>query len=98
MFIIKLIGKIFVLPVILFLAVLLGAVKIIVGIYSTARALVGMLLGILVVAVVFCYHDWIQVAFLLAIAGISVAVLLAGVFIEVVIENMISSLGSFVMS
>lgn len=98
MFFVKLIGKIFALPLILVLAVLLGAVKMVVGIYSFARALFGLLIGFLLVAFVIWYQGWLQIAFLLVCAGISMAVLMVGVFFEVVIENMISSLGEFILS
>lgn len=90
--------KILALPLILVLAVLLGAVKIIVGIYSFARELFSLLIGFLLVAFVIWFQGWLQIAFLLVCAGISMAVLMVGVFFEVVIENMISSLGEFILS
>lgn len=52
MFILKLIGKVCVLPVIIVLAILLGIVKVCVGIYNFARALFGLLIGALVILMV----------------------------------------------
>ena len=98
MFFVKLVGKIFAIPLILVLAVLLGAVKMVVGIYSVARGLFSLLVGFLLVAFVIWYQGWLQIAFLLVCAGISMAVLMIGVLFEVVIENMISSLGEFILS
>ena len=61
MFVLKLIGKVCVLPVIIVLAVLLGIVKVCVGIYSFARALFGLLVGALVILTVIFYQDWLQI-------------------------------------
>ena len=60
MFILKLIGKVCVLPVIIVLAILLGIVKVCVGIYNFARALFGLLIGALVILTVIFYQDWLQ--------------------------------------
>ena len=57
MFVLKLIGKVCALPVIIVLAVLLGIVKVCVGIYNFARALFGLLIGALVILTVIYYQD-----------------------------------------
>lgn len=98
MFILKLIAKICVLPLILLLVIVLGAVKLLVGIYNFARALFVLLMGAVVILTIYYYQDWLQVGFVLALVGVSTAVLAAGVFIEVLIENGIHRLGDFVMS
>lgn len=98
MFILKLIAKICVLPLILLLVIVLGAVKLLVGIYNFARALFVLLMGAVVVLTIYYYQDWLQVGFILALVGVSTSVLAAGVFIEVLIENGIHRLGDFVMS
>ena len=61
MFVLKLIGKVCVLPVIIVLAVLLGIVKVCVGIYSFARALFGLLIGALVILTVIFYALYAEI-------------------------------------
>ena len=64
MFVLKLIGKVCVLPAIVVLAFLLGIVKVCVGIYNFARALFGLLIGALVILTVIFYQDWLQIGLL----------------------------------
>ena len=67
MFVLKLIGKVCVLPAIVVLAFLLGIVKVCVGIYNFARALFGLLIGALVILTVNFYQDWLQIGLLVFI-------------------------------
>jgi hypothetical protein len=98
MFILKIIGKILVLPAILALIILLGIVKAAVGIYNFARGLFGLLIGVMIVLTMYYYQDWLQIGMLAGIAGISVAVLVAGLFLELLLESAICRLGGFVLS
>ena len=87
MFVLKLIGKVCVLPVIIVLAVLLGIVKVCVGIYSFARALFGLLVGALVILTVIFYQDWLQIGLLVIISCIGISILAAGIFLEMILES-----------
>ena len=98
MFILKLIAKICVLPLILVLAVLLGIVKLFVGIYNVARSLFTFLLGALIILTIIYYKDWLQVGFLAVLSGIGFAILFVGIAFEVMIEGFIERLSMFVMS
>lgn len=98
MFIFKLIAKICIIPVIFVLLILLGIVKIFVGIYNFARALFGLLIGVLIILTIIYYQDWLQVGFLAVLSGIGIAILAAGIALEVLIESCIHRLGMFVMS
>lgn len=98
MFVLKLIGKICVLPVIIVLAVLLGIVKVCVGIYSFARALFGLLIGALVILTVIFYQDWLQIGLLVIISFMGISILAAGIFLEMMLESGISRLNAFVLS
>lgn len=86
------------LPLILVLAVLLGIVKLFVGIYNVARSLFTFLLGALIVLTIIYYQDWLQVGFLAVLSGIGFAILFVGIAFEVMIEEFIERLGMFVMS
>ncbi len=98
MLVLKIIGKICVLPLIVVLAILLVIVKIFVGIYNFARALFGLLIGALIILTIYYYQDWLQIGLLVTIAGASIAILVAGLFLEVMIETTIKRLGMFVIA
>ena len=98
MFVLKLIGKVCALPVIIVLAVLLGIVKVCVGIYNFARALFGLLIGALVILTVIYYQDWIQIGLLVIISFMGISILTVGIFLEMMLESGISRLSKFVLS
>ena len=66
MFILKLAGKILLLPVWLILFVIGLAVKMTVQTYAVVRGILGFIFTLLIIATAYCYHDWAQVAFLFA--------------------------------
>lgn len=98
MFVLKLIGKVCVLPVIIVLAVLLGIVKVWVRIYNFARALFGLLIGALVILTVIFYQDWLQIGLRVIFSCIGISILAAGIFLEMMLESGISRLSAFVLS
>lgn len=98
MFVLKLIGKVCALPVIIVLAVLLGIVKVCVGIYNFARALFGLLIGALVILTVIYYQDWVQIGLLVIISFMGISILTVGIFLEMMLESGISRLSAFVLS
>ena len=63
MFILKLAGKILLLPVWLILFVIGLAVKMTVQTYAVVRGILGFIFTSLIIATAYCYHDWVQVAF-----------------------------------
>ena len=64
MFILKLAGKILLLPVWLILFVIGLAVKMTVQTYAVVRGILGFIFTLLIIATAYCYHDWVQVAFM----------------------------------
>lgn len=83
---------------IIVLAILLGIVKVCVGIYNFARALFGLLIGALVILTVIFYQDWLQIGLLVIISCIGISILAAGIFLEIILESGISRLSKFVLS
>ena len=67
MFILKLVGKILLLPVWLILFVIGLAVKMTVQTYAVVRGILGFIFTLLIIATAYCYHDWVQVAFLFSL-------------------------------
>ena len=62
MFILKLAGKILLLPLWLILFVIGLAVKMTVQTYAVVRGILGFTFTLLIIATAYCYHDWVQVA------------------------------------
>ena len=60
MFILKLAGKILLLPVWLILFVIGLAVKMTVQTYAVVRGILGFIFTLLIIATAYCYHDWVN--------------------------------------
>ena len=86
MFILKLAGKILLLPVWLILFVIGLAVKMTVQTYAVVRGILGFIFTLLIIATAYCYHDWAQVAFLFSLSVILYLILFAGVFVDTVLD------------
>ena len=86
MFILKLAGKILLLPVWLILFVIGLAVKMTVQTYAVVRGILGFIFTLLIIATAYCYHDWVQVAFLFSLSVILYLILFAGIFVDTVLD------------
>lgn len=93
MFVLKLVGKVLLIPVWILIAMAWILVKVVVSIYSFARGFVVFGLGALMIGTLICYHDWKQVLFLMCLYGVTFVVLFAGVFIEVGLESIRTLVG-----
>lgn len=98
MFVLKLVGKVLLIPVWILVAITWIFVKVVVSIYSFARGFVVFGLGALMVGTLICYHDWQQLLFLMCLYGVTFAVLFAGVFIEVGLESIRVLVGRTIMA
>ena len=98
MFILKLAGKILLLPVWLILFVIGLAVKMAVQTYAVVRGILGFIFTLLIIATAYCYHDWVQVAFLFALSVILYLILFAGVFVDTVLDMTRESIIDFILS
>ena len=86
MFILKLAGKILLLPLWLILFVIGLAVKMTVQTYAVVRGILGFTFTLLIIATAYCYHDWVQVAFLFVLSAILYLILFAGVLVDTVLD------------
>lgn len=98
MFVLKLIGKVLLIPVWILVEIAWIFVKAVVSIYSVARGFVVFGLGVLMIGTLICYHDWKQVMFLLCLYGVTFAVLFTGVFIEVGLESIRALVGRTIIA
>lgn len=97
MFLLRLVGKVMLIPVWILVVIAWIFVKVVVSIYSFARGFVVLGLGVLIVGTLLCYHDWKQVMFLMCLYGITFAVLFAGVFVEVELEDIRRLIGKIII-
>lgn len=98
MFILKLAGKIALLPVWVILTVIGIAVKILVQMYSIVRGVFGLLLVGLILGTAICYHDWVQVAALAIASALLYLVLFAGVFVDTLLDVTRENIVDFILS
>ena len=98
MFILKLAGKIALLPVWVILTVLGITVKILVQMYSIVRGIFGLLLVGLILGTAICYHDWVQVAALAIASAMLYLVLFAGVFVDTLLDMTRENIVDFILS
>lgn len=98
MFLLRLVGKVMLIPVWILIAIAWIFVRAVVSIYSVARGFVVFGLGVLMIGTLICYHDWKQVMFLLCLYGVTFAVLFTGVFIEVGLESIRTLVGKTIMA
>ena len=98
MFILKLAGKILLLPVWLDPFVIGLAVKMTVQTYAVVRGILGFIFTLLIIATAYCYHDWVQVVFLFALSVILYLILFAGVFVDTVLDMTRERIIDFIIS
>lgn len=98
MFLLRLVGKVLLIPVWILIAIAWIFVKAAVSIYSFARGFAVLGLGALIIGTLICYHDWKQVLFLMCLYGVTFAVLFAGVFIEVGLESIRTLVGRVIIA
>ena len=100
MFILKLAGKILLLPLWLILFVIGLAVKMTVQTYAVVRGILGFTFTLLIIATAYCYHDWVQVAFLFVLSAILYLylILFAGVLVDTVLDMTRECIIDFIVS
>lgn len=98
MFVLKLLGKVLLIPVWILVAIAWIFVKAVVSIYSFARGFVVFGLGALMIGTLICYHDWKLVMFLLCLYGVTFVALFIGVFIEVGLESIRVLIGKSIIA
>lgn len=97
MFVLRLVGKILLVLVWLILFVIGLAVKMAVQTYAVVRGILGFVFTLLIIATAYCYHDWVQVAFLFVLSTILYLILFVGVFVDTVLDMTRESIIDFIM-
>lgn len=92
MFILKLLAKIALLPVVL----LLGIVKMITMIYGLFHGFAVFFLGILCIATILVHHDLLQAGLVALLDGISFVIFAAGIFLDALLQREIRNICGFI--
>ena len=87
MIILRMAGKILLLPVWLLLATAHLLVKIAVEIYCIGKGLINLILGFMLIGTLLWYRQWERFALLAVAGGILLFFLWLGVFMEVILES-----------
>lgn len=98
MFIVKLIGKILLIPLWIIVAVLTVVVSVTVTVLGFARVISSIVLTMLLVGTLICYHDVTQIIFLLALILTGFLMLFAGVTIEMILEATRRKIGNMILA
>ncbi len=95
MIILKLIGKILAIPLLLITFLMWLVVKAMITIYGLCYGLLGI--GVVAALILFlAYQEWANVVALIIIAVVAFAVMFAGTFIQVLLEEANSGLRKFI--
>ena len=62
------------------------------------QGILGFIFTLLIIATAYCYHDWVQVAFLFSLSVILYLILFAGVFVDTVLDMTRERLIDFIIS
>lgn len=87
MIVLRMAGKILLLPVWLLLATVHLLVKIAVEIYCIGKGLINLILGFMLIGTLLWYRQWERFALLAVTSGILLFILWIGVFMEVILES-----------
>ena len=66
--------------------------------YAVVRGILGFIFTLLIIATAYCYHDWVQVAFLFSLSVILYLILFAGVFVDTVLDMTREHIIDFIIS
>ena len=80
------------------MAVIGLAVKMTVHTYAVVRGILGFIFTLLIIATAYCYHDWVQVAFLFVLSVILYLILFAGIFVDTVLDMTRERIIDFIIS
>ena len=84
--ILKVAGKVLLIPLWFIISIIGAGVKLLVHMVAIAKKILGLGIMALFIGTVICYQDWLQAAFLACMGGVLVFILLAGEFIDTMID------------
>ena len=86
MYILKVAGKVLLIPLWFIISIIGVGVKLVVHMVAIAKKILGLGIMALFIGTVICYQDWLQAAFLACMGSVLVFILLTGEFVDMVID------------
>ena len=86
MVILKLAGRVLLVPLWFIISIIGAGVKLLVHMVAIAKKVLGLGIMALFIGTVICYQDWLQAAFLACMGSVLVFILLTGEFVDMVID------------
>lgn len=96
--ILKVAGKVLLIPLWFIISIIGAGVKLMVHMVSIAKKILGFGIIGLLIGTVICYQDWIQVAFLICMGGVLLFILFAAVLIDTVIDLVREKIGELILN
>ncbi len=84
--VLKVTGRVLLVPLWLLISIIGAGVKLLVHMVAIAKKILGLGIMVLFIGTVICYQDWLQAAFLICMGGVLLFILFAGVFIDTVVD------------
>ncbi|GAA6273916.1 hypothetical protein F170042I7_01020 [Blautia caecimuris] len=97
MVILKLAGRVLLVPLWFIISIIGAGVKLLVDMVAIAKKILGLGILALFIGTVICYHDWIQAAFLACMGGVLIFILFAGEFIDTVVDLVREKIGELIL-
>lgn len=86
MSIIKIVGKVLLIPLWFIISIIGAGVKLLVHMVAIAKKILGLGIMTLFIGTVICYQDWIQAAFLACMGGVLIFIVFVGDFLDTVFD------------
>ena len=84
--ILKVVGKVLLIPLWFIISIIGVGVKLLVHMVAIAKKILGLGIVALFIGTVLCYQDWIQAVFLACIGGVLIFIAFVGEFIDAVMD------------
>lgn len=84
--ILKVAGKVLLIPLWFIISIIGAGVKLVVHMVEVSKKILGLGIVALFIGTVLCYQDWIQAAFLACMGGVLIFIVLAGEFMDTLID------------
>lgn len=97
MIILRIVGKILLLPIWILLVIAHLLVKIAVEIYCIGKGMLNLILGFILIGTILWFREWERFALLAIASGILLFFLWAGVFLEVMLESAQNKIGELIV-
>lgn len=95
--ILKVAGRVLLIPLWFIISIIGGGVKLLVHMVSIAKKILRLGIMTLFIGTVICYQDWIQAAFLACMGGVLIFIVFVGDFLDTVFDLVREKIGELIL-